>query len=467
VSDHSNFVITVVAAEQRPTPKTEICEHKGIGHPDSICDGVAEAVSRALALEYLRAYGKLQHYNVDKALLIAGESAPRFGGGKIIAPIRLILAGRVSPLPRADVKEVVCEAARDYLTATLRCNPDFFLIESALRGGSASLRRVFSGDRSTPVANDTSFGAAYAPYSRLDQVVLRLSEILRSAEFRAHFPTAGDDYKIMGFRVDQKIGFTIALAFVDRRLASVSEYFDVKADIRRYLGNALLTPCEIELNMLDDPAAVDESGIYLTVTGLSAEHGDDGEVGRGNRTCGLITPGRTMSLEAAAGKNPVAHVGKIYNALSLEMARAICAEVEGIAEASVQILSTIGRPIAEPRLVAIEVVTGVNSVLTLSGEWRKSRAHALGASGKCQSGLFTGRFRFSEVIAVLAEERLSASCVVLAPGLNHHGSEALMRQACARVDSVSESSRGLPLSRPNPPDSGGSVRWLNSQSAHR
>ena len=109
--------------------------------------------------------------------------------------------------------------------------------------------------------------------------------------------------------------------------------------------------------MLDDPDAVSEEGIYLTATGLSAEQGDDGEVGRGNRVNGLITPYRTMSLEAAAGKNPVAHVGKLYNVLAHEMAKAICAEVEGIDEASVQILSTIGRPVNEPQLVAIQALS--------------------------------------------------------------------------------------------------------------
>lgn len=171
------------------------------------------------------------------------------------------------------------------------------------------------------------------------------------------FPAAGDDYKIMGVRVDQRMAFTVALAFIDSQLLSVAEYFDVKAEVKRHLENIMPMSSTIDINMLDDHAAVGESGIYLTVSGLSAEHGDDGEVGRGNRICGLITPGRTMSLEAAAGKNPVAHVGKIYNALALEMARAICAEVDGIAEASIQILSTIGRPIAEPHLVAIEVVT--------------------------------------------------------------------------------------------------------------
>lgn len=62
--------------------RSEICEHKGTGHPDSICDGVAEAVSQALCSAYLHAYGAVRHHNVDKALLIGGDSAPNFGGVK-------------------------------------------------------------------------------------------------------------------------------------------------------------------------------------------------------------------------------------------------------------------------------------------------------------------------------------------------------------------------------------------------
>lgn len=357
MDDDGVFIITTVPAAQRSRPRSEICEHKGIGHPDSICDGVAEAVSRALSLAYLRVYGEVQHHNVDKALLVGGESAPCFGGGKISVPMRLIVAGRASPLPDTDMAEFVCNAAREYLASTLRCDASIFLIESAVRNGSASLRQVFSRKRTMPLANDTSFGAGYAPYSPLEQAVLRLAEIMRSSEFRTTFPAAGDDYKIMGARIDEKMHFTIALAFVDRQIASASQYFEIKAEVARYLEKAIDASREVDINTLDAPGAVEESGLYLTVTGLSAEHGDDGEVGRGNRVNGLITPCRPMSLEAAAGKNPVAHVGKIYNVLAMEMARAICAEVDGIAEASVQILSTIGKPVAQPQLVAIEVVT--------------------------------------------------------------------------------------------------------------
>ncbi len=356
--DDCAFVIAAIPAHARRRPGAEICEHKGIGHPDSICDGVAEAVSRALSMAYLRGFGQVQHYNVDKALLVGGQSAPRFGGGKIVVPPRLILGGRATPLPDGSLAELVRHAAREYLGAALHCDPGIFSIESALHNGSASLQQVFARGGAKRLANDTSFGAGHAPYSNLEDAVLRLSRILRSPDFRRSFPSAGDDYKIMGWRIDGNVSFAIALALVDREISNVSEYFRIKDEIRRHLQDAIGKACEIHLNMLDDAKATNESGIYLTVTGLSAEHGDDGQVGRGNRVNGLITPYRTMSLEAAAGKNPVAHVGKIYNVMAIEMARAILREVDGVTEASVQILSNIGKPVAEPQLVAVEVVTG-------------------------------------------------------------------------------------------------------------
>lgn len=124
--------------------------------------------------------------------------------------------------------------------------------------------------------------------------------------------------------------------------------------------------------MLDDPHAHSGSGLHLTVTGLSTEMGDDGQVGRGNRMNGLITPGRPMSLEAAAGKNPVAHVGKIYNVLANAIARALCSQLPEVVEANVQLLSAIGQSLTQPRMAVLEVA--VRGPLTLEV---KDRATAI------------------------------------------------------------------------------------------
>jgi S-adenosylmethionine synthetase len=108
------------------------------------------------------------------------------------------------------------------------------------------------------------------------------------------------------------------------------------------------------INLLDDPDR-GESGMYLTVLGTSADGADGGEVGRGNRVNGLISFNRPMSLEAAAGKNPVSHVGKIYNLFCHELAGRICSAVEGVDQAVVWMCSQIGRPLDEPWSVDVAV----------------------------------------------------------------------------------------------------------------
>lgn len=334
----------------------ELCEHKGRGHPDSLCDGVAEAVSVALCAAYLDAYGDIRHHNVDKALLIGGQSVPRFGGGRIRTRMRLIVAGRADALPGEHaVSKLVIDAAHRYLASIPGIPPDLFDVESAVRAGTPGLRGVMNSG-GVPLANDSSFGVGFAPCSALEKAVLGIASTLGGASFRSAFPAAGEDFKIMGRRLHAQLGFTIALALIDRKVRDVPDYFALKHAMAGCLASSLAAGSELAINTLDNPAARDESGLYLTVTGLSAEHGDDGQVGRGNRVNSLITPSRPMSLEAAAGKNPMSHTGEIYNVLAGLIARDLVDQVVEIAEASVQIVSAIGQPIDRPQLVALEVV---------------------------------------------------------------------------------------------------------------
>lgn len=349
------IVITADAAPAWDRREVEICEHKGHGHPDSICDGVAEAASQALCKAYLQAYGAIMHHNVDKALLVGGEAQPRFGGGTVLTPARLILCGRATPLPApSDIVALLESAVRGYLQQRLRAPLDLFRIEIAVRDGSPNLQRVCDGSAGA-IANDTSFGCGYAPLSTLEQAVLHLADTLGGTSFHAAFPAAGDDFKIMGRRIGAQCGMTVALACIDRHVADGRAYRQLKDAVCDYLQRQLGAGFGLELNVLDrEPVACEADG-FLTVTGLSAEHGDDGQVGRGNRVNGLITPNRTMSLEAAAGKNPVAHVGKLYNVLAQRLAAMLHARLGGDAEIEVQLLSAIGAPVGQPRLAHIAV----------------------------------------------------------------------------------------------------------------
>jgi S-adenosylmethionine synthetase len=96
---------------------------------------------------------------------------------------------------------------------------------------------------------------------------------------------------------------------------------------------------------------------YLTVTGLSQEMGDDGSVGRGNRCNGLITPYRPMSMEATSGKNPITHIGKLYNVMSKLIADDIAKKVSPEVEVKVRILSQIGKPVSQPLNCSVQLVS--------------------------------------------------------------------------------------------------------------
>jgi S-adenosylmethionine synthetase len=341
----------------------EIVERKGIGHPDSICDGVAESVSRALAQAYLDRVGHVLHYNTDETQLVAGRSAPAFDGGEMLEPIYLLIVGRATKSyegTNIPAETIALNAAREYLGEKIP-RLDFgkdIVVDVRLGEGSGDLKEVFGTDGATvPEANDTSFGVGHAPLTETEQIV-RNAERRLNTEFADEHPVLGPDVKIMGKREGDHIDVTVAAAMIDEYVPNVETYKEAVQQVRDYVHNVATEYTDrevsVHVNTGDDP---DEGAIYLTTTGTSAEHGDDGSVGRGNRANGLITPNRSMSLEASSGKNPVNHIGKIYNLLSTEIARSVVDEVDGINDLRIRVLSQIGRPIDQPHVADAFVQT--------------------------------------------------------------------------------------------------------------
>ncbi|MCP3920364.1 MAG: methionine adenosyltransferase [bacterium] len=341
----------------------EIVERKGLGHPDTICDRVAEAVSHELCRVYLELAGRVLHHNVDKALLVAGSSEPRLGGGRVLRPMRLLLGDRATnvwegkAIPVAEIAE--SRAARWFEEHLRFVDPAQHLrIESVLRPGSAQLVDV--AERRAAGANDTSVGVGYAPLTETERLVLTTEAILNGPDFKGQFPAAGEDVKVMGARIERRVELTVAVAFVDRFVKSERDYFDCKAAMREQLLQLLgaaqpqVDELDLVINALDREGHGAE-GLYLTVLGTSADGADSGEVGRGNRVNGLIAFHRPASLEAAAGKNPVSHVGKIYNLLAQRIADQIQADVAGIEETRVFLCSRIGRPIDRPWVASAQL----------------------------------------------------------------------------------------------------------------
>jgi S-adenosylmethionine synthetase len=344
----------------------EIVERKGTGHPDTICDALAEELSIALSELYRKECGAIMHHNVDKALLIGGEADPQFKGGKIISPIEIYLTGRaINELngKKLPVEELAIETAHNWLKENIP-NLDIVnhvIIKPKLKPGSKDLVELFERFQlkgEIPLANDTSFGTGYAPFDDIENIVYELERKLNSKEFKKEHPYVGEDIKIMGVRNGDNIRITIAMAFVDKYVDSLDDYLSKKEKVLKIASEFAqsLTDKKVDvfLNTADEP---ENNSVYITVTGTSAEAGDDGQVGRGNRVNGLITPYRPMSLEAAAGKNPVSHIGKIYNTAAMDMAERIVNEIEEIEEAYVYLVSQIGKPITEPQVCDIKLRT--------------------------------------------------------------------------------------------------------------
>ena len=343
--------------------QVELVERKGVGHPDAICDALLEAASVALSQEYLKAAGRVLHHNLDKSLLVAGQSSPALLGGTIDVPLRLVFGDRATDQwqgTRIPVGEIVAATARKWFSDHLRfVDPArHVVLQNEIRPGSPELVDIFARDNLT--ANDTSAAVGFAPLSETERLVLAAERYLNSADFKQRYPESGEDVKVMGSRRGRALQLTVAMAFVDRFIASEAQYFDRKeailGDLDRKLRVQLdeLDDLSIQFNTLDVRGR-GLGGMYLTVLGTSAEGADGGEVGRGNRVNGLISLNRPMTMEAAAGKNPVSHVGKIYNLLSHQMAGRIYAEVEGLEEVYVWLCSQIGRALDDPWAVSIQL----------------------------------------------------------------------------------------------------------------
>ncbi|MFO8110424.1 MAG: methionine adenosyltransferase [Thermoplasmata archaeon] len=338
----------------------EIVERKGIGHPDSLADGIAEEVSRSLSKMYMDEFDRILHHNTDEVQIIGGQAEPEFGGGLILDPISIILVGRAVTSvgeKRLPYRSVALHAADNYLneTCTNLKTRDEVTFHCQLGRGSMDLMEVY--DTRKGLANDTSFGVSFAPFSGTEKSTLEVEKFI-NGPLKRDLPEVGQDVKVMATRIGDELDLTIAAAIVDKYTPDADHYISVVDELKNRVNDEVLKHTErdvkVDVNTADD---YDRGIYYLTVTGLSMENGDDGSVGRGNRVNGIITPFRPMSMEAAAGKNPVTHVGKLYNLAAKEIAEKVYEELQdGVHDVFVRLVSQIGKPIDEPQVASIQLV---------------------------------------------------------------------------------------------------------------
>jgi S-adenosylmethionine synthetase len=358
-------------------PAFTIVERKGAGHPDTLADQLAETLSRVYARETLSTFGAVLHHNFDKLALVGGASEVRYGRGRMLAPVRVLVNGRATRRCGdvvMAVDDLILSTVRDFfaerlpelaghlsidLNVTSNASPGAVLVD----GKGAERTNWFAPasadalrERRGLFANDTSLGTGWAPENDVEMFVRYLADVFSAPNpFRLARPWCGSDVKVMAFADGDTLDIVLCVPqksmYVESRAAYIRHYDEILEQCHT-LAKELLPGrrCTFRLNARD---IVERDEVYLTYTGSSIESGDEGVVGRGNRVNGLITPLRPMNLEGANGKNPVYHVGKLYNVAARQIAQALHERFGGHVE--VHLISATGQMLTRPWRILVRL----------------------------------------------------------------------------------------------------------------
>jgi S-adenosylmethionine synthetase len=354
----------------------EIMEIKGRGHPDTLSDALAERLSSEYACHTQERFGKILHHNFDKVGLLGGRSHVAFGHGRMTAPVRVLLNGRACSRvgnSSLDLEGILETACRDFLAKELpklNVNRDIVVLNNLSTSSSPgyvdtgpkdverkdwfeprSLKEIQGHHQLT--ANDTSAGFGYAPLSPCERFLIALERDLTSEERTCKTPWQGTDIKAMAIRKGKDLNLTICVPQIADYVPSLQAYIEnldlVRSEILKKAKEAFPdVAVSLDINARDNFTIPE---LYLTATGSSIESGDEGLVGRGNRVNGLISMCRPVSMEGAAGKNPVYHVGKLYNVAALRIAEKLHQRTGDAIQ--VWLISQTGRPLADPWQVVV------------------------------------------------------------------------------------------------------------------
>lgn len=403
-------IITSIGACHPDRSPFDAAERKGIGHPDSLADLVADTFSLRYATLCRERFGAVPNHWVDKVNLVGAGADVRFGGYDIRKPIDCYLFGKLTDrvagvdLPIAELfdevlREVLTEALggtevikhlRSHVNNTAGTavdhDPQFYLPRTA-----AAIHRVLVDES---VANDTVLCAAASVRGVAAETAVRLESMLTGADFRIRYDT-GTDVKVMVVRDGGELDVTAAVPFHPELTPDYSAYQErldavrdeVGGELKRFVDEAPIpvTAARLRVNTKDVPGRG-----YLAPFGTSLGKGDCGAVGRGNRYNGVIEPLRPSSGEAPAGKNPLHHAGKIYSAVADDIARRLLTELGAYAE--VVIAARNGDRLDEPAYVLIKADAPIGV-----------RGEALAREAVGTAGSYHERFLASDPIARFRE----------------------------------------------------------------
>lgn len=346
----------------------EVVERKGVGHPDTMCDAIAEKCSQLYSRFCLEHYNGIAHHWFDKVMLMGGEANIDFNFGELTRPYRVYIVGKgakrvgAKEIPVLELfKSAASEVLRSVLTgfdAERHLEVHDFTVDHQGVGRGGSRYRPRGPEDLEPlvkhgrVSNDCNVLSAFAPFTTLESMVHSVERHLTGTEYKARNPQTGWDVKVVGRRSGEKFDLLVNMPFLARDIGSMDEYWERKRalvqDLKEFTQQKFGFEPNLEVNTTDKNGRP-----YLTVLGSVADSGDIGVVGRGNRASGLITPMRPMSIEAPSGKNPLDHTGKIYTRLAQDIAEDVHATLRLRNE--VHIVTSKEAPLEQPDDVVVAV----------------------------------------------------------------------------------------------------------------
>lgn len=355
----------------------EIVERKGIGHPDTVADAVAERISVDYSKYCLEHFGAVLHHNVDKFAILGGLVGVEWGKAKMIKPVRALVNGRISESfnkNKIPLKEIYTKAIKDQLAIALPSLDTDKSLEIIDHSTTYSKNpRWFNPlslddlpDHSNLFANDTSAVVSYWPLTKSEQLVLKLEGYFYDKDQKPKFKEFGQDIKVMVVRRENKFDITLCVPFFSKYLDTPDSYWtklhELESELTKYAKSLLDSTAIIDLKVNPHDqrkkSSIDAKSFYFVAAGGALDYGEEGVVGRGNNRLGIIPSFRPYTMEAACGKNPVYHVGKVLGFLSDELAKEIAKECNCNVE--VWIVTRNADPLFEPNNIIINTSGKVN-----------------------------------------------------------------------------------------------------------
>lgn len=325
----------------------EIVERKGVGHPDTLADALAEEISRVYSKYCIEKFGAILHHNIDKLYVGAGWNTNSFGSVKRIKPIKVIVNGRISNTCNGEIiniKSIVENTVKDYLGSVLphiNIESDLDIIINATQYTRVpywfSPRTIDDVPDSKEVfANDTSVVTSFSPYTTCEKLAIEIEKFFWFSNEK-HYPIPkyseiGQDIKVMVTRIGKNIDIIVCMPVISTEINSREEYYAVVEKYEKQLQQLAINICsdkgyDVKLSVNAKYDDDNRGTLYMLALGTSAECGEEGVVGRGNSSLGIIPIFRPNSMEASAGKNPRYHTGRVLSFLSNRLSKAIYSEL--------------------------------------------------------------------------------------------------------------------------------------------